>query len=114
MRNTARNTESRTRYEWTAEHVNADGDVEDLDFWDSVDELPTEAQDGCTLEIGVVRYRYADDGDLLETAWAYVDDGKLPEHFEDAHGAAVAKVPARFHEELAAHLAAGGTIGGAP
>lgn len=32
-----------------------------------------------------------------ERTWAYVEDGKLPETFQDGH-----KVPVRFHRELAA------------
>ena len=34
-------------------------------------------------------------------AWAYMEDGKLPEYFEDAYGQPHAKVPKRFHAEVA-------------
>lgn len=33
-------------------------------------------------------------------AWAYMENGKLPEYFEDAYGQPRAKVPKRFHAEL--------------
>ncbi|HQR98142.1 MULTISPECIES: hypothetical protein [unclassified Polaromonas] len=33
-------------------------------------------------------------------SWAYLIDGKLPTHFEDAYQNPVAKVPARFHKEV--------------
>ena len=34
-------------------------------------------------------------------AWAYVENGKLPEYFTDADGADDAKVPQKFHSEVA-------------
>jgi hypothetical protein len=34
-------------------------------------------------------------------AWAYLTDGKLPTHFEDALGGATRNVPQRFHDEVA-------------
>jgi hypothetical protein len=34
-------------------------------------------------------------------SWAYVSDGKLPDRFTDANGTDAAKVPKRYHEELA-------------
>jgi hypothetical protein len=37
-------------------------------------------------------------------SWAYMEGGILPEYFEDAYGAEVAKVPKRFHAEVAAEL----------
>jgi hypothetical protein len=34
-------------------------------------------------------------------SWAYVENGKLPEFFHDADGAQGARVPKRFHAEVA-------------
>jgi len=34
-------------------------------------------------------------------SWAYIEDGKLPEFFEDAYQCRTRKVPKRFHKEIA-------------
>ena len=34
-------------------------------------------------------------------AWAYVEDGKLPEFFLDAYNSEYRKVPKKFHDEVA-------------
>ncbi len=53
------------------------------------------------IDIGVERRFYDADGDLISTAWAYIEDGKLPPYFENAIGHATGrKVPARFHKEI--------------
>mgnify|MGYP001618257199 CR=1 FL=1 len=33
-------------------------------------------------------------------SWAYMEDGKLPEYFQDAYQNDVCKVPVRFHNEV--------------
>jgi len=92
------------RYEWTVELLEGE-DIVDLYFGDTLKEVLRQAGDtpvGCTKHIGVVRDRYDSGEDLVCRSWAYMEDGKLPERFEDAMCVEVAKVPARFHKEVAA------------
>ena len=102
---------NRVGYEWTIEVVRTydDGinDIDDLDFWDTYAEVKRAAsakqvEPDCRLDIGLVRHRYDEYGDLIDTEWAYMVDGKLPETFEDARGRPGSRVPARFHAEVAA------------
>lgn len=60
--------------------------------WDSVEGSLSE--EGMTSRIVLVR------DDDKGRSWAYLEDGELPSHFEDAYGVKVAKVPGRFHEEV--------------
>lgn len=100
-----------TYYEWTVELIQdyRDGcnDIVDSNHFDTYTDAKRYA-DSLTIpyshyiDIGVERRGYDADGDLVNTAWAYIADGVLPESFEDAYGRTVAKVPARFHKELQA------------
>lgn len=90
-------------YEWDVEEVDEHEDVQHHNHTSSYAEAkaiaatPDEA--GMTSRIVLVR-----DDDSTRTgcrAWAYMEDGELPEWFEDASGVEIAKVPKRFHAEVA-------------
>jgi hypothetical protein len=93
-------------YEWDREMV-ADGDSEDyedeecvdhrhgISYMDVVLSAREEPPAGFKWRIVLVR----DDDD--RRAWAYLEDGKLPEHFTDAEGDDYKPVPKRFHKEVA-------------
>ena len=92
-------------YEWDVETVTDSESAEHeenevLDHWfvssyaEAVALAAGESEPG--MRFDVVLVRHADEC----TAWAYVEDGKLPEYFEDAYGAEIAKVPTRFHSEV--------------
>jgi len=55
--------------------------------------LPTD--DGTRNEIVLVR------DDDYERSWAYIEGGKIPDHFTDANGCDCVKVPKRFNAEVA-------------
>lgn len=40
--------------------------------------------------------------DEKERSWAYLEEGELPTHFQDSYQNQYAKVPQRFHKEVAA------------
>jgi len=84
-----------TTYEWDLETVDLstgplhgdETDIIDHHFFDTCPGLPTEPDQRLVL----VR-----DSDRDYKAWAYVTpEGDLPAWMRDAHGAAIAKVPAR-------------------
>ena len=79
-------------YEWDCETLDDDGDIEDHDFCERYQDLTIiEPCDIC-----LVRNVEDESGMVGERQWAYVKDGKLPSHFDGG-----AKVPARFHKEIA-------------
>lgn len=92
-------------YEWavemtttveTAEHEV--GEVLDVHHFDAyagaVDLAAGAAEDGTEWRIVLVR------DDDTGRSWAYMEGGVLPEHFDDAYGREVARVPQRFHKEV--------------
>lgn len=90
-------------YEWDVEEVDEHDDITDHNHTTSyaeakrINDLSSDA--GTTSRIVLVR-----DDDNTRTgcrSWAYLEDGELPEYFEDAHGVEIAKVPKRFHAEVA-------------
>lgn len=90
-------------YEWDVEEVDEHDDIIDHHHTDSyakakaINETPSD--EGITSRIVLVR-----DDDNTRTgcrAWAYMEGSELPEYFEDANGVEVAKVPKRFHDEVA-------------
>ncbi len=95
-------------YEWDVETVQAAetqeyaaGDILEHSHSDSYAESLNEVRtfaphDGTGYRIVLVR------DDDAGRSWAYMEDGKLPEFFEDAYGVETAKVPQRFHKEVAA------------
>lgn len=94
------------QYEWDCETV-ADGDSADYEDGEVLDhshaatyreaaEFAKTPEAGTRYEIVLVR------DDSEGRSWAYMDGGKLPEHFTDASGKVRAKVPQRFRREMAA------------
>jgi hypothetical protein len=85
-------------YEWDVEEVDENEDIQNHNHTSSytkakeVAAIPNEG--GIISRIVLVR----DDDNCR--SWAYMEDGKLPEWFEDAYGAEVAKVPKRFIKEV--------------
>lgn len=108
-----------TDYEWDAEEYypkecvginNNGGVVEAGEIYDhnfankAIDALKNVLQGSEDPRIGfrlvLVRNVIDNFGGLEERSWAYVEDGKLPEHFLDAFDKQTAKVPLRFITEL--------------
>ncbi len=91
-------------YEWDVELIitydENTNDVEEHYFQDTYADCLKQAaeplEDGYSYEIVLVAT--SDDGD--ERWWAYIEDGKLPEFFEDAYQRKMRKIPQRFHEEV--------------
>lgn len=92
-------------YEWDVETIAVgetdkyeDGEVLDHHHCDTYAEAmefaASEPDPGTRYVITLVR----DDTD--GRSWAYIEDGELPEFFEDAYYFPVAKVPQRFVKEL--------------
>jgi hypothetical protein len=94
-------------YEWDVETVtdreseqHEEGEVLDHNHTDSYAEALSwtrnfKPEDGERFQIVLVR------DDNTGRSWAYMKDGKLPEYFEDAFQRRTAKVPQRFHAEVA-------------
>lgn len=87
-------------YEWDCETVTDDEfeDVEDhyhsAKLADVLAYSKASPPTDCTHRVVLVR----DDDD--RRSWAYLEDGVLPSHFDDADGRRWGKVPARFHAEV--------------
>ena len=84
-------------YEWDVEVVDAEtGDILEHNHANRlVDHWPIT---GANERLVLVRDKY--DYFVHDREWAYVENGKLPEYFEDGLGRQGAKVPKRFHKEL--------------
>jgi hypothetical protein len=87
-------------YEWDIESLDIHGDIIDHDFKSS---FPGPRDFDATGEVVVLVKSYArglsgrEDSFMIEDrTWAYLEDGKLPEEFEDG-----TRVPKRFHAEVA-------------
>ena len=88
-------------YEWSAELVDADGDIGHAEYRATYKEIVPAAagmeEAGHTVRIVLVR------DDDNGKSWAYLGEelpGKLPWYFTDAMCCDVAKVPARFHSQI--------------
>ena len=86
-------------YEWVIETVDTESeDILDVNHTNTYSEALTDAagrpDKGCFYRIGLVR----DDDD--GRSWAYVEDGVLPSHFEDAMNCPVAKVPQKIRKQF--------------
>lgn len=86
-------------YEWDIEHLDRFGDIIDHEF---VDKYPGTRDFDETGQVVVLVKSYArglsgrEDSFFIEDrTWAYIDNGKLPEEFEDG-----TRVPVRFHAEV--------------
>ncbi len=88
---------TQTSYEWDLEAVDEHGDIIDHDFRDKFPGLPTEDNVSLVLVRNVGEGYRSDPTsfDLIDRAWAYVKDGKLPAEFDSGD-----LVPKRFHREL--------------
>lgn len=85
-----------TYYEWIVEQIDKHGDVEETNAYDTYAQAAQSASrvDSFRVDIGICRTN--DNG----RTWAYIKDGILPEHFEDAYQNRQTKVPKRFHQEV--------------
>lgn len=88
-------------YEWDVEEVDKYGDIQDHYHSDNYSKClkwyntqSANESSGFTSRIVLVR------DDDKSRSWAYMVNGDLPLHFEDANGIEVAKVPKRFHDEV--------------
>ena len=94
-----------TSYEWTVELLedatDPDGDILDTSAFDTLaDALHfMTGEDNCRLVL--VRNVGNDIEGLTARLWAYVEDGELPDYFEDGGAETAVRVPAKFHAELA-------------
>lgn len=94
-------------YEWVLEtREMIDGtdefdivDVDHRDTYAEIFDLANESEEPeCFLVIGLVR----NNDNNGSRSWAYIEDGELPEMFTDAEGVEVAKVPAKYRNEVSA------------
>lgn len=88
-------------YEWDAELVEGD-DIIDHNHGDTYAAVRMQvARERASLGAGqrfaIVLIRDSNSG----RAWAYMEGDTLPAYFEDAYGREVARVPQRFHAEVA-------------
>lgn len=98
-------------YEWDCEEVAAI-DLPDKEKSEVIDHFHSETfvealarsktEPGENLEWRIVLVRDDDDTQKGQRSWAYLENGVLPEWFEDAFGQRTAKVPARFVKEVGA------------
>ena len=95
---------TRVHYEWDIESVDDYGDIIDHDFNDKCPGLPREANERLVLVRNVAE-GLSDEWDasahIVDRSWAYVEDGALPERFDDG-----TPVPVRFFTELAKAITA--------
>ena len=84
----------------------ADGEPRDIDAVDfgTVANLLRDF-DPLNQRIGLVRDFHPKRGRFIRRSWAYLVNGRLPEHFSESDGRPDTKVPAKYHRELAAALA---------
>jgi hypothetical protein len=84
---------TKTEYDWLVEEME-DEDVIEVNDFETLIEAKDFANGLTDYGIALVRYVYCTiDGDQLERGYAYLENGKLPTHFDDGN-----KVPKRFVE----------------
>ena len=90
-------------YEWDVEVCTDDEfeDIEDHLFQRDYAGCLKELQQGATYDGTKKRIVLVRD-DEKGRSWAYLEDGKLPEHFLDAYSNETAKVPKQFRDEVTA------------
>lgn len=95
---------TKTFYEWTVEQVDSFGDIIETSGVPKLAEAMRHAPDpedlaalNCThFDLVLVRDVFnAEDGDLEDRQWAYVQDGELPEEFDGG-----TRVPAQYRKEF--------------
>lgn len=88
------------------EDAEPDADIAEVHHCGSYAEAKDAAENfytGQPIVIGLVRDVGNDEEGLVDRQWAYLKDGKLPERFDWGGGEdGGAKVPARYHKEIAA------------
>jgi hypothetical protein len=85
-----------TAYEWTAEEIDAHGDITDVSFWDKLAEIPDLDLTRPGFDYGLLKRVGNEAAGETHRAYAYIRSGKLEATFDDG-----TKVPQRFHDELA-------------
>lgn len=97
----------KTVYEWDIETFTQDEfeDIEDHNFSDECPGIPDEPNLRLVLVQDIFEWPSNDpnrkcDPDLVSRLWAYVENGKLPEFFEDCGRNTSVRVPKKFHDEL--------------
>lgn len=90
-------------YEWVCEIVDAHGDIIEPLFADTLVEAlgyrDHEYEGKASVQIALVKHEYTDIDGELGRGYAYLEDGKLPESFED--GNVNPDIPVRFRNEVA-------------
>lgn len=85
-----------TSYEWVAEKLDSNGDVEEVSQATSFVEVSKFFVDAPTVAIALCRRVHSIvDGDEVDRQYAYVENGALPEFFEGG-----CKVPKKFKGEF--------------
>jgi len=69
-------------YEWDWEVWDSYGDVEEHNFSEKIERKPEDIEAGL-LHLVLVRNEGCDAEGVLDRAWAYVDDGVLPDEFDN-------------------------------
>ena len=87
-----------TTYEWDIEETDEYGDIVDHHHFDKLKDIPD-------IDGDLVLVKSIWRGDTLAARfWAYVENGILPEYFEDSRGWKYHKVPQKFRKEYEKHL----------
>jgi hypothetical protein len=94
-------------YEWDIEHFDEHGDIWDHHHSDTCPGIPEENDMRLVLVRDVEEFWDGVSQGTIDRQWAYVKDGRLPEFFEDSGQARGAKVPQKFHRELAKYARVG-------
>ena len=84
-------------YEWDIETFEDDGEIIGHNHFNTCPGIPSESNERLVLvrSVNVKRVGEKDILELHERSWAYVENHKLPSHFDCG-----AKVPKRFCDEL--------------
>ena len=74
-----------TTYEWVLETLDDDGDIVDVDHFDTLHDLVKHASDLDGKRVALVKHTNLEyrDGEEIDRTYAYVEDGELYVQFED-------------------------------
>ena len=87
----------KVQYEWTVEVIDADGDIVQSEFSNTLLGLPAFVE---RHDIGLVRDEIESDGNLGDREWAYIVNGKMSKFFQDCYGKATRPVPQKYLKEF--------------